>query len=201
MSFRADFITGERNVSKKDSVRTDTLLRNIFAYMLRNKYNFDTATTMNEKEKDILEIYKTELDFFGNEKGQKIRNQFTELDVVNEDTIIDSVLYAVADELFSEGITWSLIIAYFVFVKEFTLFCIYDKKLKKSIVDVVFECFAGFVKQKLKRWIEDHGNWEGIQLKKENSFKSSWFKLLLRTSIKTFGIFSSVSNVVHNNIS
>lgn len=151
---------------------------------------------MNRKEKEIFQIYKQALDFFGDTYCQKIRRECAKLDGITEDS---PLLFTVADELFSEG-------TLFVFVKELTLRCIY-KKEPTSILDVIVECFSELVEEKLKPLIEDHGNWDGISSiypENENSMlpsKSSCVKLLLLTAIKAFGIFSSVSNVVNNTIS
>lgn len=204
-SYKAACERDDRLVSKKDTVRTHTLLENVFAYMVREKCDFYAKSTMNRKEKEIFQIYKRALDFVGDAYCQKVRRECTKLDVITKDSV-DTLLCTIADELFSDGITWSRITAFFVFVKELTLWCIY-KKVPTSIVDVIVVCFSELVEEKLKPWIEDHGNWDGISSiypENENSMlpsKSSCVKLLLLTAIKAFGIFSSVSNVVNNTIS
>lgn len=211
-SFKIVFLTGkidDRLVSKKVTIRTDMLFENVFAYMLREKYNFDAPTSMTEQEKNTLEIYKKVLDFFGGKWDEEIRKQCAEIEEITVN-IVGSLLDKIADELFSEGITWSKITAFLLFVKELSLMCIY-KKLPADILNVIFECFYRLVLEKLETWIEDHGNWEGISstlvgkgnsiVPSKSSCVKSWVKFLLRTAVKFFGIYRSVSNIFNRNTS
>lgn len=204
-SFKAAFLRGECFASepKNDAIRTDFLLENIFSYMLGDRHNFDAISNLNAKERETLEIYKRTLDNFADIYDQPLKNLCAELDGINED-VVCRVLSGIVDELFSEGITWSRIIAFFVFVKQLASMCI-QKELPVSIVDVIFENFSLLVKTKLESWIEFHGGWDGImsfQIE-EKSFrvrKASCVKILFHAIIKTFGIFSAVVNIVNDNI-
>lgn len=204
-SFKAAFLQGESFVSepKNDTVRTDFLLQNIFSYMLGDKHIFDPVSNLNAKERDILEIYKRTLDNFADIHDQPLKNLCAELDGINEEFVCH-ILSRVADELFSEMITWGRIIAFFAFVKELAFMCI-QKELPASIVDVIFENFSMAMKAKVESWIEFHGGWDGITLfrletKPFRIRKTSWVIFLLHAIIKTFGIFSAVDNIVNRNI-
>lgn len=184
--FKAVFTRGKlddfekRHYAKENIIRTDFILENTFSYLVCNHYKFDAISNMNKREKDIFENIKKTLHAF--RESYPIKNMCEEIDVINEDTV-DSILLDVSNELFSEGITWSRIIAFFVFVGELTITCI-EKKLLNSIVDVMYECFSRLVKEKLESWIENHDGWEGlsISIQTENEFKTSnpsWFNNLL----------------------
>lgn len=161
--FKAAFVRGElddfekRHYTKNDIIRTDFILENVFSYLLGDNYNFDAISAMNKKEKEIFNGMKETLNAFRDSYAGPVKSLCAEIDVITEDTV-GSILLGVSNELFSEGITWSRIIAFFVFVGELTIMCIY-KNLPKSIVDVMYECFSRLVKEKLESWIEDHDGW------------------------------------------
>lgn len=164
--FKAMFVRGElddfekRYYTKEDIIKTDCILENVFSYLLRDHYNFNTICKMYKKEKHVFETIKETLNFFRNKYGDLVKILCSEMDDIDEDTV-DSVLLGVAHALFSEGITWSRIIAFFHFVGELTITCII-RKLPNSLVDVIYECFSKCVKVKLESWIEDHDGWEGV---------------------------------------
>lgn len=186
--FKAAFVRGElenfdkRPYTKNDIVRTDFILENAFAYLLENHYKFDAISAMNKKENDVWDHMKETLDAFRDSYASPVKNLCAEIDIINEDTV-GSILLGVSNELFSEGITWSRIIALFVFVGELTIMCI-SKKLPKSIVDVMFECFSRLVKEKLESWIEDHDGWVCI------SFSCNSFQNIFGIKICSFLIIS-----------
>lgn len=140
-----------------DIVRTDFILENVFSYLVRDIYNFTAISPMNKKEKDVFEGMKETLNAFKDDYAYSVKSLCAEIGLITEDNV-GSILLGVSNEVFSEGITWSRIIAFFVFVGELTIMCIY-KKLPKSIVDVMYECFSRLVKEKLESWIEDHDGW------------------------------------------
>lgn len=176
----------ERCYNKEEIIRTDFLLENIFSYLLRDHYNFDAISPMNEKEKQVFEGTKEILDVFRDSYAIPVKNLISEINV--EEITIGSTLLSVSNELFSEGITWSRIIAFFVFVGELTVI----KKLPPSLVDVIYECFSRLVKEKLESWIEDHNGWDTLKklsvvFQQENSFKASntnWVSTLLHNVIQ-----------------
>lgn len=184
---------------KNDTIRTNFLLENIFSYMLGSKYDFAFLPALNAKERDTLELYKRTLDIFEDTYDLKYI-----CDEINEETLCNT-LFKVADELFSEGITWSRIIAFFVFVKHLTHIYIQKADLPTFLVDEIFESFSKSVKMtSLESWIEFHGGWEGIssfqiEKKKFRAKKVSWVKILFHGVIKTFGIFSALGNIVNDN--
>lgn len=163
--FKAAFVRGElddfeRQSCIKKDVRIDFILENVFSYLLPNVYNFDALCSTNEKEKHLIEKIKKILNAFRDSYSDPVKILCAELTVINEENI-SSILLDVADELFSEGITWSKIIAFFAFVGELTTMCI-KRKLPKSLVNVMYESFSRLVKVKLESWIDDHDGWEGL---------------------------------------
>lgn len=185
-------------------IRSDVLIEHVFAYMVRDKYGFVAVTIMNPREKDTFEIYKKVLDSFEYIYRWIMKKRCAELvQIIREDNL-GSLLFTIANEYFSEEITWGHIAIYFNFIEELALACIY-KKLPKSIVNVIFESFSEIAKQKLKSWIEKNGNWEGIRLVKRKSTLQSvkfWVTyflltyLLLRIVIKVFG--NVISSIVYS---
>lgn len=169
--------------------------------MLESKYEFHTICAKNQIEIDTFKSFKEILNTFKKEYEYVVRSRCFEIDPINEDTI-DSILSEVGNELFSTGITWNQIIAFFYFVGELTLVVIF-KKLPNSLVDVIYNCFSEFVKEKLELWIQDHNGWEGIFMKKEDIGKMSTkyllFKILLYTFVIIFGTLSNLSNVLNGN--
>lgn len=169
--------------------------------MLENKYKFHTICAKNWIEEDTLKSFKEKLNRFKDENGYNVRNHCFQMDPINEDTV-DSIFSDVTNELFSDGITWNLIISFFCFVGELTLVVIF-KKLPTSLVDIIFEYFSKFVNEKLELWIQDHGGWEGIFMKKEDigkiSAKYFLFKMLMYTVVIIFGTLSDVGNVLNGN--
>lgn len=201
VAFKTSFMCKEHEnfqKLKKESVRSDFLLKSIFAYMIENTYKFDTISARNQKEKDTIESIKRMLSQFKDECGYDLREQCLEIHLINEDTI-DRILSDISNELFSEGITRFKIIAFFAFVGELTHMVIY-KKLPKTLVNVIFNHFSKFVYEKLELWIHDHGGWESIFIKKEDKSKFFWVKCLLHSILKIMGTISDVQNMLNGNM-
>lgn len=187
--------------SKTEIVRTEFILRNIFSYMLNNIYFFNTICAENKKEKDILDRFKASLKRFGDQYGETVRNQCLNIPTLNENNV-DLILTTCGNEQFSEGITWSQIIAFVYFVGELTLLVI-RKDLSNSLVERIFECFSKFVKEKLTLWIQDHNGWEGLCMKKEDVLvlsKPSKNQSLIHILVKFVGTVSHIKNILNGNI-
>lgn len=203
---KAAFVRGELNDLQKkdffgkDVIRTDFILQNMFAYLVKDQYKFDAISAINKREKDVLEGMKETVDAFRLNYASTVKSLCAEIDLITEDTL-GSVLLGVSNELFSEGITWSRIIAFFVFVGELTILCV-SRKISKSIVDVMYECFSRLVNEKLQSWIDDHDGWEGITslsvvAQQENSLKISnpgWAKSLLYGTVRMIGTLAHIAN-------
>jgi hypothetical protein len=145
-----------------------------------------------------LEQLKETVKAFQLNYADTVKSLCTEIEV-NEDTV-NSVILGVANELFCEGITWSRIIALFVFVGELTKLCLLNN-LPVHIVDVVYECFSRLVKEKLECWVHDHDGWEGISslsiAQPENSSKLSnpgWAKSLFYNTVRMIGTVAQIAN-------
>lgn len=200
MAFKTLFMRSEREdfeKSKKETVRSDFLLKSIFAYMIEKTYKFETICAKNQKEKDTFESVKRMLNQFKDEYGCNIREYCLEIHPMNEDTI-DCILSDISNELFSEGITRYKIISYFAFVGELTHRVIY-KKFPKTLVNVIFNHFSKFVHEKLELWIREHDGWETIFIKNEHKPKFCWFKSFLHTMLKVMGTISDVQNLLNGN--
>lgn len=69
-----------------------------------------------------------------------------------------------------------------------------NEKISEPIVDIMYECFARLVKEKLESWVEDNNGWIGVEslstvLQKETSLNMSnpsWAKYLLNATIIRF---------------
>lgn len=204
--FKAAFMSEEldnfenRYYTKENIIRTDFILENVFSYLVCNHYEFDAISRMNKKEKETFEKLKETINAFRESYIDPIEKWCEEIDVINEDDV-GSILLTVSNELFSEGITWSRIIAFFIFVGELTITCI-KKKLPKLIADVIYESFSRLVKERLESWIEDHDGWEGINslsisIQKENVLKTSdpsWIKNLFYRTCEMISSILSKEN-------
>lgn len=201
VAFKTSFMCSEREnfqKSKKEAVRSDFLLKSIFAYMIEKIYKFDTISAKNKKEKDTIESVKRTFNEFKDEYGSQLREQCLEIHLINEDTI-DCILSDISNEIFSEGITQIKIITYFALVGELTRMVIY-KKLPKTLVNVIFNHFSKFVYEKLELWIQEHGGWESIFIKKEDKLKFCWVKCLVHSILKIMGTISDLQNMLNGNM-
>ena len=105
---------------------------------------------------------KDTIDAFRFSYSSKLKKLCNETDIVNVtvDTI-DSAILNISNELFSDGITWCRIIAFSIFITELVIKCI-SNEFTKSVVDLIYECYSRFVKERLESWIKDHDGWEGV---------------------------------------
>lgn len=201
---KQDYIRGEYEpVQKKDiknSVRTDFILKNVYAHLLGIKCD---CNSVNKEEGNVLEGVIETVDAFRKTYANTVRGLCSEIGEVTEDTL-HSVLLGVSNELFNEGITWGRIIALFVFVGELTVICI-ARNESNPIVDVMYECFARLVREKLESWIEDHNGWEGITslalaIQEDNPSKNSntWAKSLLYGTVRMIGTLALIANSTSN---
>lgn len=170
---------------EKIPVRTDVILQQVFSHLVSD-FNFDGMNTMNEKEKLLIQKINEIMSLFRKSYADSIKSLCEKINDINEENT-SFILLGVFSEVFSKGITWSKIIAFFVFVGELTTLCI-ERKLSKSIVDAIYQSFSTLVKEKLEVWIKDHNGWEGmtnwsVVLQKENE-SICWIKNLLSAGSK-----------------
>ncbi|KFM74118.1 Apoptosis regulator BAX, partial [Stegodyphus mimosarum] len=205
---KAAFVRGDCNNSKhefvsRNSVRTDFILQNVYSYLIKDAYAFESCPATTRKEASVLKDLKEIVDAFRSNYLFRIQNLCSELDVTFD--TVGSVLLGVSNELFSDGITWSRIIALFIFVAELTVQCL-AQSFPVTIVDITYECFSRLVKENLLVWIEDHGGWEGLrslsktekgdsnQLMNEQQTNGTLAKSILHGTIKVFGFFANLAN-------
>lgn len=105
------------------------------------------------------------------------------------DTIKPTV-EGVANELFSEGIKWARIVAFFVFGSELALQC---KDMNEyELINILAHSISAYVTQTLLPWINNHGGWIGlIQFNEEGKSRNTnrWpsVKNLLYIGVTTIG--------------
>lgn len=205
---KAAFVRGELesidapSYDEKELIRTDFILQNVYAYLLRKTCDFDAVRAKNKREDYVLKELEETLSAFISSCGDNIKGLCLELEVSEE--TIGSVILGVSNELFCEGITWSRIIALFTFIGELTLQCL-SKRFPEKIVDEIYECFCKLVKENLKGWIDDHGGWEGLtalsltqgninSLESPKLSNSGWAKSLLYSTVRMVGTLAHIAN-------
>ena len=187
--------------TKDTSVRIDFVLKNIFSYLLRNTYDFNVVNAVNKKEEYILNYIKRILDICRRSYGLSMKHYLEDMfkNKITEDDI-DSVLLGVANEIFSDGITWNRITAFFIFVGELANLCINDLRLQTTVIDIMYESYSKLVKEKLLTWIEEHQGWEGIlsvtTIEQKHLVTTSGMKTFLHTAIRAIGILSYAANAI-----
>ncbi|KAG8201614.1 hypothetical protein JTE90_012685 [Oedothorax gibbosus] len=211
---KAAFVRGDYDSSKPvpdetKTIRTDFILQNVFAHLIKNGSSFQAIPPQNYKEEKVISDIIDIVNSFRMNYLSTIQNLCSQLEFSND--TMGTVLSGVANELFCEGITWSRIIALFVYVGELTLLCLV-KNYSSDLVNVMYECFRKLVKENLSGWVEDHGGWEGIQsLCKsrgesnrhlpENSLPSDkgWAKSILHGTVRMIGTIAHIANTTGQN--
>lgn len=158
---KAAFVRGDYDSSKQvrdgtKSIRTDFILQNVYAHLIKNGSSFQAIPAANYKEEKVISDVLEIVDCFRMNYLSTIQKLCSQLEFTND--TMGTVLSGVSNELFCEGITWSRIIALFVYVGELTLLCLV-KNYSSDLVDVMYECFCKLVKENLSGWVEDHGGW------------------------------------------
>lgn len=122
----------------------------------------------------------------------QFKDQFTEMcrQLTLTADNIDPTVEGVANELFSDGIKWARIVAFFVFGCELALQC--RDTNAHELISVLAHSISAYVTQKLLPWINNHGGWAGlIRFKDEGkkNRKSGWPSVgkLLLIGITTIG--------------
>lgn len=96
------------------------------------------------------------------EFSSQFREQFVEmcdqLDV-HEETM-KCTIEGVANELFSDGIKWARIVAFFVFGSELAIHC--KKRNWNELINIIAVSLSSYISEKLLPWINDHGGWVSL---------------------------------------
>lgn len=188
-----------REEQKLNIIRTDFITENALLYLLENYYSFYAIRPVNKKEEDTFNKFKNVLISFRN-KIDPLKNICEAIfnNGITESTV-NCYLLGVANELFSEGITWSRIVGYFIFAGELAIICI-KFQVSKSIVNAICKSFSMIVKEKLETWIEDHDGWEGILslevAERSDLTKQSWTKVILNVIIRVVGVSRHILNSI-----
>lgn len=165
---KAAFVRGDYDPSKQvrdetQTIRTNFVLTNVYAHLIKDGYNFQAIPPENSKEEKIIGDIFGIVDSFRMSYLPTIQALCSELEFSCE--TIGTVLSGVANELFCEGITWSRIVAFFVYVGELTLLGLvkcYSRESRIDLVIAMYQCFYCVVSQNLNGWVEDHGGWVSV---------------------------------------
>lgn len=107
LRFKSTFLREELDnfgYTKADIIRTDFVLENVFSYLVRDHYDFNAISGMNEKENHLIEKTKEILNAFTETYTDSVKQMCAEIININEDDV-GSILLGVGNELFAEGIT------------------------------------------------------------------------------------------------
>ncbi|GIX76114.1 apoptosis regulator BAX [Caerostris extrusa] len=170
--FRGGYDSDDSNKTVDESViRTDFILQNIFSYLLRDPDDFQPICAANVQEEKVFVEYQVIVDEFKQNYSSDLQDLCAELEFKTNK--LASTLQGVCNELFSEGITWSRLVSFFVFVGELT--CKFQVRYADFSIDSMYRCFYNIVTKDLYTWVQDHGGWEGIEAvsRKKNSNQGS----------------------------
>lgn len=144
-------------------IRTEYILENVLAYFLQEAdIEYNALSAINEQETCVLKSVIDVLDMFRRCYGSVVQHVCNNMEIffVHD---VHSILTNVLLELFQEGIiTWNRIVTYFVFVGEFTIFCL-CKKIPEYVIDVIQERFLTLVVLHLEDWIVFNDCWKSFQ--------------------------------------
>ncbi|GFY03209.1 apoptosis regulator BAX [Trichonephila clavipes] len=209
---RADFDSTNSQCVDEKSVSSDFILQNVYSHLIKDGANFRALCPANHLEEELIRHIIDVVDDFKQNFIGTIKGLLSTLEF-SEDTS-GTIIQGVANELFCEGITWSRIIAFFVFVGELTLQYLANN-YPPSIVDVIYECYSKFVKETLTNWISDHGGWEGVRslsIKRDDSnqeittpmpngsLDKGWANSILYSTVKMFGTIAFLANSSGSNL-
>ena len=143
----------------KDRIRSEFVLQNAFSYLLGDAHNFNAINSMNDKEEDVLQRIKETIDNYRFVYIGAAKQYCTQIGALTEDALED-VLDNIFDKIFNAGITKDQIMAFFIVTGELCTTC-FKMELPED-VKLIYLCFSGLVKRKLRKWIIDHGGWVRI---------------------------------------
>ncbi|GFU45563.1 apoptosis regulator BAX [Nephila pilipes] len=200
---RGDYDSANSVCVDEKSISTDFILQNAYSHLIKNGANFQAIRPTNYKEEQLIQDLLNIVDDFKLSFIGSIKVLTSDLEFAPN--TLGTVLQGVANELFCEGITWSRIIALFVFVGELTLQCLAND-YPRSIVDVIYECFCKLVKETLINWIVEHGGWEGVrslskkrddsnpEITTPQSSDKGWAKSIFHSTVRIFGTLALLAN-------
>ncbi|UYV79027.1 BCL2 [Cordylochernes scorpioides] len=74
-----------------------------------------------------------------------------------EQSSAQETFLGVVNELFSEGVKWARIVAFFVFGAELAILC--KQKDTPQLIDDIAQWITAYITNHLKIWINEHGGW------------------------------------------
>lgn len=139
-----------------EEMEVSCIVDDYISYQLQmNGYEWRSPTATPTKVNSSLRS-------LGNEFKTRYRDSFLEmtesLDI--QPSTAHATFLGVANELFSEGVTWARIVALFVFGSEMALIC--QRMSHTEIVSDVAEWLSSYIKANLLTWIRDHDGWDGL---------------------------------------
>ncbi|KFM57241.1 Bcl-2-like protein 1, partial [Stegodyphus mimosarum] len=126
-----------------------------------NGIQWESSSRYQNQDAKIQKVGKA-LKCLADEFAAQFKQQFVDmcesLDVREE--TIKCTVEGVANELFSEGVKWSRIVAFFVFGGELAVHC--AKQSMPQLIDNIAYSVAAYITEQLLPWINDNGGWEGL---------------------------------------
>lgn len=146
-----------KQILQKDRIRTDFVLQNAFAYLLKDEHPFNAVRSKNDKEDDALKKIKETIDIYQFVYAESAKQYCRKLGPLTGD-VLEEVLSQIFNGIFNAGIDKNKIMGFFILAGELSKICLMPKD-----VEIMYLCFSKHVKKKLKRWIYDHGGWVCMQ--------------------------------------
>lgn len=96
------------------------------------------------------------------EFSSQFKEQFVEMcdQLEVSEATMQMTIEGVANELFSDGIKWARIVAFFVFGSELAIHC--KKRNWPNLINTIALSLSSYISEKLLPWINDHGGWVSI---------------------------------------
>ncbi|CAL1271952.1 unnamed protein product [Larinioides sclopetarius] len=201
---KAGFVRGDYD-SKEEvtKCRTDFILQNCYSHLVGNGNDFQPMSARNSKEERVLMIFKTVIDEFRDSYANPIQEMARKMKHISVD-LLPELLRSVSAELFCEGVTWSKVIGFFVFVGELAIHYAPNDE-SSDVINKLYESFCRHVKENLISWVEEHGGWEGVEslakkrdstpkidttssdLNTTKSFNQGWYKNFATGAFRVVG--------------
>lgn len=145
------------NLFLKPTIRTEYLISNSFAYLLKDCYKFEPLKAFNKEEEKILNKFIIIIDEFEKQFKDKIIQLC--MDMMNiEEADYENCLKCVYENLFDNDITLSKIIAYIIYVNTFIMYC---TKKSDYIVNMLYSLVLNLYKP-IDSWVNSHNGWNNV---------------------------------------
>ncbi|KAG5847278.1 bcl-2-related ovarian killer protein homolog A-like [Anguilla rostrata] len=101
------------------------------------------------------------------------RNVARQLNItVTSENVVSDAFLAVADEIFSTGVTWGKVVSLYAVAGALAVDCV--RHGHPAMVHTIVDCFGEFVRKSLSPWLKKRGGWEDITKCVVNSDPRFW---------------------------